>query len=231
MIVVLEQSARYRTVVFQFELRIVRFTRYIICYVGDISIPQTWRTIESHNDRFYTNFETEYINGSGISCNWVPYVSFLPEGNYTGSNLVTAIQGLLNGLHGNFTFEVICNPARGTANIEEQSEGIHSNNKFLLVPSDFGTTNWLSNTDSDYPWRNIDGTIETVDIHSAQFINGVLRNAGIINGVLSDYYKSYQSGFIDLLNVHNIYLHCPNVGHFDSIGVRGESTMIKQICF
>ena len=24
----------------------------IVCYVDDISIPHTWRTIESHNDRF-----------------------------------------------------------------------------------------------------------------------------------------------------------------------------------
>ena len=51
----------------------------------------------------------------------------------------------------------IYSPARGTVNIEEQSEGIHSNNK-LLVPSDFGIVNWMGNTGSDYPWRNIDGT-------------------------------------------------------------------------
>ena len=42
-------------------------------------------------------------------------------------------------------------------------------------------------------------------------------------------YRSYERGFIDLLNVHNVYLHCPNLGHFNSIGVRGESTIIKKI--
>ena len=47
--------------------------------------------------------------------------------------------------------------------------------------------------------------------------------------LLPDYYKSYESGFIDLLNAHNIYLHCPNLGHFNSTGVRGENTIIKQI--
>ena len=41
--------------------------------------------------------------------------------------------------------------------------------------------------------------------------------------VLSDYYRSYESGFIDLLNVQHNYLHCPNLCHFNSIGVRGES--------
>ena len=27
-----------------------------------------------------------------------------------------------------------------------------------------------------------------------------------------------------LLNVHNVYLHCPSLGHFTSVGVRGENT-------
>ena len=26
----------------------------------------------------------------------------------------------------------------------------------------------------------------------------------------------------------NVYLHCPDLGHFNSIGVRGESTIIKK---
>ena len=42
-------------------------------------------------------------------------------------------------------------------------------------------------------------------------------------------YKEYESGFIDLLNIHNMYMHCPNLGHFNSIGVRGESTIIKNV--
>ena len=42
-----------------------------------------------------------------------------PEGSYSGSNLVTAIQELLYSLGENFIFEVIYNPARGTVNIED----------------------------------------------------------------------------------------------------------------
>ena len=45
----------------------------------------------------------------------------------------------------------------------------------------------------------------------------------------SEYYRSYGSGFIDSLNAHNVYLHCPNLGHFNSIGVRGENTIIKKV--
>ena len=143
--------------------------------------------------------------------------------------MVTAIQELLNDLDENFTPEVIYNPASGTVNIEEKYEGIHANNG-SPVPSDFGIMNWMGNTDLDYPWRNIDGISKAIDINNPQSINGALRNTQMIHlHQLSDYYKSYESGFIDLLSVHNIYLHCPNLGHFNSTGVRGESTIIKNI--
>ena len=39
----------------------------------------------------------------------------------------------------------------------------------------------------------------------------------------------YECGFIDLLNVHSIYIHSPKLGHYNSTGVRGESTIIKQV--
>ena len=45
----------------------------------------------------------------------------------------------------------------------------------------------------------------------------------------SEYYRAYESGFIDLFNVHNVYLHCTDLGHFSRIGVRGDNTIIKQI--
>ena len=40
---------------------------------------------------------------------------------------------------------------------------------------------------------------------------------------------SYESGFIDLMTTHDIYIHVPNLGHFNSLGVRGENTIIKKI--
>ena len=37
------------------------------------------------------------------------------------------------------------------------------------------------------------------------------------------------NGFIDLLNVHTIYTHSSNLGHYSSIGVRGENTIINKV--
>ena len=39
---------------FKFELKeSLDLPGNIICYVDDISIPHTWRTIESYNNKFY----------------------------------------------------------------------------------------------------------------------------------------------------------------------------------
>ena len=87
--------------------------------------------------------------------------------------------------------------------------------------------NWVNNTDSDYPWRNIDDIIKAIDVNNIQPINGVLRNTPMIHlHQLPDYYKSYESDFLDLLSAHNSYLHCPDLSHVNSIGVRGENTII-----
>ena len=34
---------------------------------------------------------------------------------------------------------------------------------------------------------------------------------------------------LHLKNVHDIYNHCPNLGHYSTVGVRGESSIIKKI--
>ena len=38
-----------------------------------------------------------------------------------------------------------------------------------------------------------------------------------------------ESGFIDRLNVHIIYINSPNPGHYNSVGVRGESTIATKV--
>ena len=64
------------------------------------------------------------------------------------------------------------------------------------------------------------------DINNLRSINEVFRNS-----VQSPSEISFESGFIDLLNVHNIYIHSPNLGDYNSIGVRGENTIIKKFLY
>ena len=103
----------------------------------------------------------------------------LPEGNYTGANLATAVQELLNGFAAKFDFEVLYQPARGSITIEATSEDNATTNQFYM-PSDFGIMAWMIGTDNDYPWKDRQGNITTVEINNIQPTNGVLGNSDTI---------------------------------------------------
>ena len=69
-----------------------------------------------------------------MAYNYDAFVLILHGGNYTGANLATGIQDLLNGFAVTFDFEVLYHPARGTTTIAAKSEGMgyHSN---FYIPS------------------------------------------------------------------------------------------------
>ena len=82
--------------------------------------------------------------------------------------------------------------AKGTVTIEAKSEGMDEHNKFYL-PSDFGVMTWMSSTDSDYPWRDRQGFVTSVDKDNIQSINGVIRKSNSITVNLeTEYYRSYE---------------------------------------
>ena len=87
-----------------------------VCYVGDISIPHAWGTIESHSNSFYIISKMEYLNGYEIAYNYDASVLALPGGNYTGANFATGIQDLLNRFAVTFGFEVLSSCKRGYNN-------------------------------------------------------------------------------------------------------------------
>ena len=124
-----------------------------VCFVDDISIPHTWRTVGSPNNRFYIMFKMGYLIGQESAYRWDPFVLTLPEGNDTGSNLASGIQDLLNGFAVTFHFEVIYHAARGTISIEAKSEGMDCHSLFD-IPSDFGTMTWESNSYAGNDWKN-----------------------------------------------------------------------------
>ena len=75
----LELATLFRIVVFKFELKEPLDLPYnTVCYVDDISIPHTWRTVESHNNQFYIISKMEYLIGGGtdmaVVYNYNPYV-------------------------------------------------------------------------------------------------------------------------------------------------------------
>ena len=90
----------------------------------------------------------------------------------------------------------------------------------------------MSSIGSDYPWKDSQGNVQSIEIDKLKSINGVFRNADMITiNIEAEDYRAYESGFIDLLNAHNVFLHCPDLGRFNSTGVRGESTIVKKYMY
>ena len=50
----------------------------------------------------------------------------------------------------------------------------------FYIPSDFGIMTWMSSTDNDYPWKDRQGFVTSVDNNNLQSVNGVLRNSNSI---------------------------------------------------
>ena len=138
---------------FKFELKeALDLPDNTVRYIDDISIPHTWRTIESHSNKSYINSKMMYLASGGYDIteeyDYDPFVLTLPEGNYTGPQMAAAIQELLNGFNVAFDFEVLYHPARGTTTVEAKSEGMGEHDKFY-IPSDFGIMTWMGSTNGD----------------------------------------------------------------------------------
>ena len=77
-----------------------------------------------------------------------------------------------------------------------------------------GISGWYGNSNEE---------IGHPDYNNLRSINEVHRNS-----TQASPGTSFETGFIDLPNVHNIYIHSSSLGHYGSIGVRGENTIIKE---
>ena len=75
-------------------------------------------------------------------------------------------------------------------------------------------------------WVDHNNMPTTVGINNLMSMNEIFRHSEA-----KPPETTFESGFIDLLNVHNNYTHCHNLGHYSTVGVRSENTIIKKdIC-
>ena len=135
-----------------------------------------------------------------LTIDGVNYKRLMNAGNYTGETFATELQGLLNSLRAN-VFTVSYSTSKNNIKISVVGE-----TTFKILTDDeseliFGTRNTLNNI-----LQNNTGTSDTYS--SAKF---------------------YTSGFLELLNIRNIYLHSSNLSAFSTYGGKGTSNIIKKI--
>ena len=72
-------------------------------------------------------------------------------------------------------------------------------------------------------WLDHNNQLITVDINKLMSMNEILRHSEAMPAE-----TAFESGFIDLLNVRDIYIHS-SLGNHNSIGVHGENSIIKKV--
>lgn len=196
---------------FKFELKeAIDLPENTVCYVDDISIPHSWYTVEEdYNNRLYIEHDNDSIpEGSDL------IVFKLPSGNYNGSSLASAIQTELRKKY--VTFSCVYNTSKGTLTFTNDYNFRMISDNLARAMQDWGRV-----------WKDVYGNVISLADGSMYSISGVIRLFRDIP--VDEASTTFETDFLDLLNTHNIYMHCYNLGHYNCMGVRGENTIIKKI--
>ena len=167
-----------------------------MCSIDDICIPHTWYSIGYYNNKLYIE-------------NTYPYFSLpasvlsLPEGNYNATNLAATLQSTLQHSFPNENYRCVYNTTKGSITItSDRSFRIYTGQQVIEI------NNTLLGDPSFPGWVDNNNQLTTVDVTDLRSMNEIIRHSFPIE---SD--PTFETGFIDLLNVHNIYIHCSNIGN------------------
>ena len=185
---------------FKFELPQTMFMPdNTVFYIDDVAIPHSWHTVEDFNNKLYFR-----LTGGGSHAD---YVLELTTQVYNGQTLATEISAKLTDI--GYTSTVTYNAAKQTISVNTAS-------------FDF---RFLTDTELQSPSPAWNGA--SYDINNLNSANELIKNtedASTLHNAANPFVT-----YIDLQPIRNIYISSPNVGNFNTIGPRGQSSTIKKI--
>ena len=186
---------------FKYELPQTMFMpENTVFYVDDVAIPHSWTTVESFNDKLYFRVIGQAVNPTDN-------IISLDQKLYNGQTLATELAAKINAL--GYTSTVTYN-----ANKQQISVSITAYSfKFL--------------TDNELQSDTIAWQGTAYDKNNLQSANDLIKN----NYSTSSTYNNASPfvTYIDLQPIRNIYISSPNIGNFNTIGPRGQSSIIKKV--
>ena len=82
-------------------------------------------------------------------------------------------------------------------------------------------------TDNDLKTRLGGQFTTSFDSQNPATMNDILRNYADNTRYYSS--RAYESDFLNLQSINNIYISSPNLGNFTTIGPRGEESIIRKV--
>ena len=198
---------------FKIELaETMSFKEYTCFYLDDITIPHSWESIlDNINNNLYFKV---YNTTLSPQPEW-NLIATIEAGNYTGGDLAVEIQTKMNTL---------IQPLTNVANMFACAYAVKTNKITITMTDDFYAFRIITQSElKTTPWT---GT--SFDRNKPNDINEVLSN---LNDFSVRYNKiiPFISNSINLQPFSNIYIHCSNLGNYNSIGPNNERTIVKKV--
>lgn len=197
---------------FKYELKEqIELPDNTVCYVDDISIPHSWYSVEDYNNKLYilSINDDSTINKTKIT---------IPNGNYTGVSIASAIQSLLYKRFPNDDDRVYYESSRGILIFESL--------RYFTILTDDEVMNLSYFQEPLAVWNDVNNEQTSApELGNAESINEILRHT-----VPKPTSTKFETEFLDLINTHNIYIHSPDLGfNYNTIGCKGENSIIKKV--
>lgn len=171
--------------------------------IDEINIPYSWNTIETGiNDKLYVGWQTQTSSPLGYT------IITLPSRLYSGADLAAQFQTQLGG-----------------AGIGFWSVDYDANTNTIIFNANLASFKIF--TDDDLKTTTAFGSINNL---SPQSVNEILQISGASTAYFNTSAVPFTTGFLNLLNYQDLYITSATLGSFDSLGARGESSIIRKIC-
>jgi hypothetical protein len=203
-------DSRYRTVDsksdsnFKIQLgRSITLPENTVMWVESCLLYHSWFTIEENvNDRMYL-----MVMQHGIPTSYT--MIQIPSTNYTGSQLASTLQSILNSTYPSL-FTVVSN--------------LTKNNMTISVA---GTTSFKILTDSELStgYQGFWGGI-TYDFTNPNSCNDIITNR---TPIMNNQTQPWTSGMLNLQGFRSVYVTSSALSNFNVLGPQGENNILKKV--
>ena len=184
-------------------------------FISDVCIHHTFNTINDFNSKLYLRIF--YTGGPNVGQPHEDYILDLDQKSYIGTTFATMLKSKIQEKLPNITtiqctFNSTTNKLSITIN--EHIEFQFLTDKELLDPATLTAGNFAWNGDA----------YNKNDLKSA---NTIISNTANNSTPYTDTVQF--NNHLNLQPIRNIYIHSPNLGNFQTLGARGEQTIIKKV--
>ena len=177
-------------------------------FISDVAIPHTWYTVNDFNYKLYLRT----FDGVGTQND---YIITLTKGTYNGTTFKNQLQVKIQLATGTLP----------TMNFDPTTNQLscYIGSLYFQFLTDYELQDPATLTKTNDAWNGV----ETLNPSNLQSANNIISNT-------TDYSTAYTQSvpMYKQLNLHairNVYIHSPNLGNFNTLGPKGEQTIIKKV--